>query len=865
MIGKTISHYNILEKLGEGGMGIVYKAEDTTLKRAVALKFLPPEMTRDPQANARFLHEARAAAALNHPNICTVYEIGEADGQTFIAMALIEGGSLRDRIGRGPLRLDETFELAVQVAQGLAAAHKKNIVHRDMKPGNVMVTTEGRPKIMDFGLAKSPGQTRLTRAGTTTGTIAYMSPEQSRGEHVDHRTDIWSFGVMLYEMITGQRPFRGDYEQAVVHSIVNEEPEPVTALRTGVPMELERIVVKAMAKRPEERYQTVPDMLVDLKALGKAVHADSATSATIVRPLPKPASLRAGRRRTAAIVAVLAIVALATTFVMMRPRGPSVELDASRVLVAAFENRTGDESLDPLGTMLADWFTEGVSEIGEYDVVSWSPPGSRAATAETEGLDDATRLRSVAREAGAGTIISGSYYAEGANLRFQIRLADASDGSIIYAPPAVTGLREAPTDALETLRQRMMGALVTEFDPSLRAQPPIYEAYREYSTGMRLFAADYTECIRHLSRAIEIDPSFTSARLHLAIAYGNIGHRAEADSVMSEVVSNREKLTPFEQQLLGWYVAKGRSDHEASLRHLSEARKLNPTSVLATYVHALTSLYVNRPWDTLETLEALEWMGESEAAADRVHHSWPSLLGAIAHHLLGDHNRELQVAREGLEYYPNLPLLRATEVGALAALHHVEEVRDIVDQSLATVSEYGSPYWVMESAFLELRAHGHLAESIEIANRAVDWCRGRPEEEAKTEELRASLAYALYAAERWDETEALFEELARESPESIDYAGYLGTLAARRGDLEEAVSISTQLEHLDRQHMNGVNMYWCACISSLLDEKERAVEFLRKGFAEGLRHAADVDLHTEMDFESLRSYPPFEELMRPKR
>jgi len=864
VIGKTISHYKILEKLGEGGMGVVYKAEDTTLRRTVALKFLPPEMTRDPEAKARFLHEAQAAAALNHPNICTVYEIGEADAQTFIAMALIEGESLRDRIGRGPLRLDEAIDLSVQVAEGLAAAHKKGIVHRDMKPGNAMVTTEGRAKIMDFGLATSRGQTRLTKAGTTTGTIAYMSPEQSRGEDVDHRTDIWSFGVMLYEMVTGQQPFRSDYEHAIVYSIVNEEPDPMTGLRTGVPMELERIAGRAMAKRPEERYQHVDDMLVDLRALRKAMEADSEASSTIVRPLSPTAPRRASVRRAAVIVAVIVLAALATTFGVMKLRGPRVEPDASRVLVAAFENRTGDESLDPLGTMLADWFTEGVSEIGEYDVVSGRRPGSRAAAIETEGLDDVTQLRSVAREAGAGTIISGSYYAEGGNLRFQIRLTDASDGSIIYAPPAVTGSREAPTDALETLRQRVMGALVTEFDSNLSAQPPIYEAYREDATGMRLFASNYPECIRHLNRALEIDPSFMSARLHLAIAYRNIGQRAEADSLMSQVVRNREKLAPFQQQLLGWYVAHGRRDYEGCLRHLREARRLDPTDVLATYICGLNCLYVNRPREALEAFEAL-LIPESEPSPDRVHWSWPYSTAAAAHHMLGEHDRELLVVREGLEDYPNLPTLRAAEVGALAALHRVEEVRDIVDQSLATASEYGSPYWVMEYAFWELRAHGHLEESIEIANYAVDWCRGRPQEAAETEELRASLATALYFAERWDEAKALFEELARESPENADYVGPLGALAARRGDVEEAVRISAELERLvDDPHTRCMNMYWCACINALLGERERAVEFLREGFAGGLRHAADVDLHCEIDLESLRGYPPFEELLRPK-
>jgi serine/threonine protein kinase len=266
MIGKSISHYKILEQIGQGGMGIVYKAEDTKLKRTVALKFLAPELTRDDEAKKRLLYEARAASSLDHANICSIYEIDETDeGQVFIAMAWYDGESLKKRIERGPLKLDEAIDIAAQMAAGLQTAHEKGIVHRDIKSANVIITSTGQVKIMDFGLAKISGQTRLTMTGTTMGTVAYMSPEQARGEKVDHRTDTWSLGVVMYEMITGQLPFKGDYEQVIVYGILNETPEPITGLRTGVPMELERIVNKLMAKSRDDRYQNVIELPVDLK------------------------------------------------------------------------------------------------------------------------------------------------------------------------------------------------------------------------------------------------------------------------------------------------------------------------------------------------------------------------------------------------------------------------------------------------------------------------------------------------------------------------------------------------------------------------------------------------------------------------
>ena len=268
MTGNTVSHYKILEQIGQGGMGVVYKAEDTKLKRTVALKFLAPELTRDEEAKKRLLYAVRAASSLDHANICSIYEIDETDeGQVFVAMAWYDGESLKRRIERGPLKLDEAIDIATQMAAGLQAAHEKGIVHRDIKSANVIITSTGQVKIMDFGLAKIAGQTRLTMTGTTMGTVAYMSPEQARGEKVDHRTDIWSLGVVLYEMITGQLPFKGDYEQAIVYGILNETPEPITGLRTGVPMELERIVNKCMSKEQKERYQNIEELPVDLATI----------------------------------------------------------------------------------------------------------------------------------------------------------------------------------------------------------------------------------------------------------------------------------------------------------------------------------------------------------------------------------------------------------------------------------------------------------------------------------------------------------------------------------------------------------------------------------------------------------------------
>ncbi|MCH5374389.1 MAG: serine/threonine protein kinase, partial [Planctomycetes bacterium] len=314
MIGRTISHYTILEKLGEGGMGVVYKAEDTKLKRTVALKFLSSRAVGTEEDKARFIHEAQSAAALNHPNICTIHEIDEYEGRFFIAMESIEGTSLKTRIEAGPLPLDEVVGIAVQIAEGLRAAHKRDVIHRDVKSANVMITPEGQAKIMDFGLAKAPGRTQLTVEGTTLGTVAYMSPEQSRGEVVDARSDIWSLGVVLYEMTTGRLPFKGDHEPAVIYSIINEDPKPLTSVRSDVPMELERIVGKCLAKQPSQRYQGANDLLVDLKRLRAELGDPQRTGS--VRAGERARHKRAGWLFGGAA----AVVLIALFFLVMYPR-----------------------------------------------------------------------------------------------------------------------------------------------------------------------------------------------------------------------------------------------------------------------------------------------------------------------------------------------------------------------------------------------------------------------------------------------------------------------------------------------------------------------------------------------------------------
>ena len=286
MIGKTIAHYKILEKLGAGGMGVVYRAQDTKLKRNVAMKFLPMDLTRDEEVRERFIQEAQAASALEHNNICNIHEINETeDGQLYIIMAYYEGETLKQKIEHGPLDFDQALEIAMQIGQGLARAHEADITHRDIKPANVIITDRDEVKILDFGLAKLVGQTKLTKTGTTVGTVAYMSPQQASGLATDHKTDIWALGVVLYEILAGQLPFKGEYEMAVMYAIMNEDPEPLTEARPELPVELESFVNKALAKELEKRYQSVNDLLSDLKTLHEQPANDGSIATAFLKDL----------------------------------------------------------------------------------------------------------------------------------------------------------------------------------------------------------------------------------------------------------------------------------------------------------------------------------------------------------------------------------------------------------------------------------------------------------------------------------------------------------------------------------------------------------------------------------------------------
>ena len=415
MIGQTISHYRITEKLGEGGMGVVYKAEDIRLKRSVALKFLAPHLLRDEEGPKRFEREAMAAASLDHPNICTVHEIDEVDGHTFIVMAFLEGRTLSRKIAEGPLKLPEALSIAIQMAEGLDAAHEKGTTHRDIKPDNVMLMkgSRGLVKLMDFGLAQLAESSKLTREGTTLGTPVYMSPEQALGEPTDRRSDVWGLGVVLYEMVAGQPPFKGEVDHAVIYSITNEQPEPLTAVRTGVPKDLEGIVDKCLAKQAGERYQHVSDVLVDLQSVRRALEPQAS------RVGGKPALAKRASPATLGAVAAVVLAALGLGWWFGRSGEPATQAPPRYNLSQLTRDTgfTGQPALSPDGRLLA--YASNRGEEGNLDIWVQQLGGGNPIRLTTDEANDQTP----------------SFSPDGNRIVFR----SARDGGGIYVVPALGG------------------------------------------------------------------------------------------------------------------------------------------------------------------------------------------------------------------------------------------------------------------------------------------------------------------------------------------------------------------------------------------------------------------------------------------
>ncbi|MDH3217868.1 MAG: protein kinase, partial [Candidatus Krumholzibacteria bacterium] len=546
MIGKTISHYKILQKLGEGGMGEVFLAEDTELERQVALKFLPANYVTSPDVLSRFKREAKAAAALNHPNIVTVYEVGQYEDKPFIAMAYIEGKLLSDIVATKDVALDRALDIAIQICDGLGKAHEAGIIHRDVKPANILIDLDGRVKILDFGLATRQGLPKLTQDESTMGTANYMSPEQARGEELDQRSDIFSLGAVLYELIAGRSPFKGDHSPAVLYSIANEDPQPLARFNSSVTPEIERVIAKALAKRPEDRYQSTEDLAVDLR------HAVAEGS-----PVDPKKNLLKYVIPTSAVFALVILALIFKPFRFEISPDHSAVAGENRLAIMYFENLVEREDPQRLGEIVTDLLITNLSRTQDLQVVSSQRLYDILKRRGKEGAKviDRTTSTEVARDAGAKWMLLGRILQVEPSFIVSSQLIDMETGNVVTSQ-RITG---APGENIFSIVDRMTGD--TKGDLHIPVAKSVeeeisvadvttgsLEAYRYYLEAEELRHKVYNkEATELYRRALAHDSTFAMAYLGLALTAGLTSFQDARAAIAKAVqysgrVSNKERL-----------------------------------------------------------------------------------------------------------------------------------------------------------------------------------------------------------------------------------------------------------------------------------------------------------------------------------
>ncbi|MEN8152868.1 MAG: protein kinase [Acidobacteriota bacterium] len=588
MIGKTISHYRILEKIGEGGMGEVYLAEDTKLDRKVALKFLPPALTLNDDAKERFHREAQAAAALNHPNIVTIYEINEHEDQTYIAMEYVDGQTLKEainskfKIQNSKFDIEEIINITSQICEGLKCAHEAGIVHRDIKPQNIIINKEGQVKILDFGLAKLKGVSQLTKEPSTLGTVHYMSPEQAKGLEVDHRSDVWSLGVILYEMLTGELPFKGDYDQAVIYSILNEEPDTLSGISSGVQKEFEDIINKMLEKDPDQRYQTVNEVkLIINDIFNKPGSENKEQEKTEMDTKNKK------RKFVVTIASVLIILTFIFIYIFVLSKPPPPENKSIAVL--PFKNMSDDSQ--------NEYFCDGITEdiITMLSKIRNLKVTSRTSVFYFKNKDK--KIKDIANELGVTTILEGSVRQSGEKIRITAQLINARTDDHLWAETydrELTDIFKIQSDVASQIAKTLRVKLLPATNRIIHQKPTEnIEAYKLYLQGRfhwkKRTPEDLNIAVTFFEKAVELDPEYALGYSGLAEAYvviaalnpesGNSSYEKAIKNCRKALLLNSE-LAEAHSALGGIQIQWGWEFDEAKME-FHKAIELNPNYATA--------------------------------------------------------------------------------------------------------------------------------------------------------------------------------------------------------------------------------------------------------------------------------------------
>ncbi len=858
MIGKTISHYKILEKLGEGGMGAIYKAEDTKLKRVVAIKFLPLDLSRDKDAKKRFIHEAQAASSLQHHNIYTIHEIDETDEeQIFIVMDCYEGKTIEEKVQKSPLDVDEALDIIIQTAQGLDKAHQSKIIHRDIKSANIIVTTDGVVKIVDFGIAKLAGQTRVTKDGTSLGTASYMSPEQTLGKEVDHRTDIWSLGVVLYEMLTGLTPFQGDYEQAVVYSIMNEEQKPLTGLRVGIPLELDRIVNKALAKDPDERYQHLDELIVDLKHVKKEPEKEK--TETQVRPSP-PESKPVWKQPIPILISAFILIVIIAGLLIFggKPDEPAPVTSDKSIAILPFKVIGDSKEEEYFSDGMHDDILTQVAKIHDLKVVS--------RTSVMRYKDTDKNMKEIAQELGVGTILEGSVRRAGEKVRVIAQLINTKTDEHLWAETYdrdYVDIFAIQTDVAENIALALKATLTPDEISSIESIPTKnMEAYDYYLKG-KYYWDNYADregnmlAAELLEKAVELDPDFTLAYAWIAIVdfvlYSNIfwdstPERLEKGMVALEQATRLDSDLPEVHGAQAVYYALIEKNQKKAIIDYLKALEGQPNSGEIN-LEIGRSYMVLGEWDKAERYLLKGY----ELSPHGMNNAW---LVSVYYGRMRDWRKAEEYIDKAIASLPDEPYYFYKALIAFMGYGDTEKASRIIEEGVQFAGKRGMFTFRFQVDILSRRFQ-ELLDAVEpfpdnddyfLYKGIAHWF------------MRQKDQATIYL----DSARVVHERLAQTAPHNSDNYSLLGLAYAGLGMKEKAIQAAKKAVELEPLNKNAYwappRHMWLAYIYSMVDEHDKALDEIELLLSIPY-YFTTWDLKLNPFWDPMRDHPRFQALI----